>query len=173
MIRIEQWKKTDMDSLEELYANVDQSHCLVALPIPLPVAATNRYLAIMEDGKNGELAFQCYKILLNDKIIGKIDLNRYPGQRAELDIVLRKEYTGKKIGTEAMLLLEEELKKSGFAEYIHAYVRLDNIPMAKVLERTGFVPGRRFEAEVFSHEANSRIIAKGREYIKVLSRKYS
>lgn len=173
MIQIEKWKTTDAQTLEELYSNVDQSHCLVALPIPLPKEQTDRYMEIMETGINGELVFECRKVLMEGKIIGKIDLNRYPNGGAELDIVLRKEYTGKGIGTECMLMLEDDLKKSSFASHVHAYVRLDNIAMVKVLERTGFVPGRRFEAEVYSYEANGPMFAKGREYIKALSREYN
>ena len=152
MIRLVSWNYTKKD-LEDLYAHTDQSHCLVALPIPLPEQKTEQYMQALQAGTVNGKTFLCFGILSDDTLIGKIDLFRSDDMSAELDIVIRREYTGQGNGTEALRQLLYRLNVTGWCFSIHAYTDSENIPAGKAFRKAGFHPSRRFKADVVTeHE---------------------
>jgi len=95
MITLDQWPSPGRYELEKLYSEVHQKYCLVQLAAPLEENATQRYLQGIHTGVIDDKQILCRAVRLDDQIIGKIDLNRYPSGAAEIDIVIAAAHTGK------------------------------------------------------------------------------
>ncbi|MCR4949977.1 MAG: GNAT family N-acetyltransferase [Solobacterium sp.] len=173
MITLEKWPDS-YDLLNDLYANADQTHCLVRLPVPLPEGQTENYLKIIREERNEDRPFHCFAILLDGQIIGKTELTCDTEGYAELDIILKQASCGKGYGTQALMMLCEKAKENRWCRQIHAYTDSENLPALKMLTKTGFRRYRAFKADVMSgNEGTYRIeTRKGYEYIKVLEEQW-
>ena len=69
-------------------------------------------------------------------------------QSAELDLIIKDEYTGRGYGRQAVEQFQTELLKTGWANRITAYVAVNHTRMIRVLEETRFEPKRTFAADV-------------------------
>ncbi|MBR4164111.1 MAG: GNAT family N-acetyltransferase [Solobacterium sp.] len=167
MIELKKWSDVSHEALEDLYENVDQSRCLVQLMVPLPKEQTEKYINAIQTGIVDDKPFLCFAITLDDKIIGKTELSRYPNNAAEIDIVLKKEYTGKGYGAEAIQQLYTYVQKTSWCNAIYAYVSTENIPAGKLFARAGYALGRPFQADVMVPvDGNYRMeTKKGYEFI--------
>ena len=167
MIALKKWTDVHHDALENLYENVDQSRCLIQLMVPLPKEQTEKYIHAIQTGIVDGKPFLCFAITLDDEIIGKTELSRYPNNAAEIDIVLQKEYTGKGYGTKALQQLYTYVQKTSWCNAIYAYVSSENIPAGKMFARAGYALGRPFQADVMVPvDGNYRMeTKKGYEFI--------
>jgi RimJ/RimL family protein N-acetyltransferase len=147
MIELREWQLS-YEVMNSLYYKVDQSKCLVQMAVPLERAGTFRYLQAVQAGISNGKALYVRGIWLDGVLIGKAELSRYETGDAELDIVIASPYCAKGYGAEAMRLLEEEVKKSGWCRSIYAYVDTSNIAAGKMLAKCGFEAGRFFSADV-------------------------
>ena len=147
MIELRDWQLS-YEVMNSLYHKVDQSHCLVQLAVPLERANTFRYLQAVQAGNSNGKPFIAKGIWLDGTLIGKIELSRYDSMDAELDIVIAKEYCSKGYGRQAVALLEQMVRKTGWCRSIYAYVDTANIPAGKMLAACGFEIGRFFSADV-------------------------
>lgn len=147
-VRLESWNPDDREALEDLYANTDQQHCLVQILVPLMEPQTSRYLQAVRDHEVDGKPFICFAVIEQDKIIGKIELTRSYGEKAELDLVIRKEYMHQGYGYEALRLLITTVSGERWCSHIFAYTVTDNEAMIALLEKCGFRKGRRFKADV-------------------------
>ncbi|MBR2812879.1 MAG: GNAT family N-acetyltransferase [Solobacterium sp.] len=170
-ITLKKWPAYDRTSLQDLYANTDQSKCINELPVPLPYDNTTRYLTAMETGRNNGRVFHCYAIYLHDSIIGKIELTSYDPENAEMDLIIRKEHTGKGYGSQAFDCLVSLARQENICRRIYAYVNVENDAMIAMLENRGFVKGRPFHADVNAEYNGVTFIRRklGQEYIKDIS----
>jgi RimJ/RimL family protein N-acetyltransferase len=111
MIRLEKFPYLRKEPLEELYAEADQSFCLVHLPVPLPLNSTRKYLlAVRRELADGK-PFLCYAIVLDDQIIGKIEVTKDHNDDAELDLIMKTAYANQGYGTEALRQLKDLLNE--------------------------------------------------------------
>lgn len=153
MITLRQWPEDAEEALRGLYRDVDQSRCLVAVNTDSP-EQTKKYIHIIRSGDNEGRPFICRAVYLDDLLIGKAELTAYSDGSAELDIVIRREYTGKGIGARAVTELAEEAAGTKFCGKIRAYVSSDNIPAGRMLMKTGFKPVRKFRADIMTPGGN-------------------
>ena len=167
MIVVLPWPADDAASLEQLYAEVDQQYCLVALPVPLPESKTAQYLEAIRIGETNGLPFLCMAVMHDEGIIGKIDVFRSPDQSAEIDIVLKQRFTHQGYGTEALRQMIALLRQIRWCTSIHAYIRQDNIPAVKLMETAGFSAGRRFKADIMKEDKGiyQLSVVQGIEYV--------
>lgn len=170
MLKLKFWPWEDEQALQDLYAHTDQSYCLVQLPVPLPQIQTRNYLESVRIKNTDGKPFLCFAVLLDGECAGKIEVSRSEDDSAELDLVLRKEYTGQGHGTEALSTLISMVKRTHWCRSICAYVREDNLPMRRVLEKNEFEQARAFQADVLvpDHSGYSFRTIKGFEYIRNL-----
>lgn len=170
MITLDKWPEDGRYELEKLYSAVSQKYCLVQLAVPLEENATQRYLQGIRTGMIEDRQFLCRSIRLDGKIIGKIDLNRYPSSEAEIDIVIAAPYTGQGYGREALKLLIDEAEQTAWCTAIHAYVHSENMHARKLFLKTGFRPGRKFRADIMipGKDGYRFRTADGYEYILFL-----
>ena len=168
MISLKPWPLS-YEAMNSLYARADQSKCLVQLIVPLERANTFRYLQAVQSGFSNGKAFLCRAIMLDDTLIGKIELSRYESFDSELDIILQKEYCAKGYGKAALKLLEEEVKESGWCRSIYAYVDTENIAAGKMLAASGYELTRFFSADVMIPYEGSYILKtrRGAEMRKI------
>lgn len=172
MIRLEKWPYLRKEPLEELYAQADQSFCLVHLPVPLPLNSTRHYLlAVRRELADGK-PFLCYAVYLDDQIIGKIEVTKDPDEDAELDLILKTAYVRQGYGTEALRQLKDLLVEKHWCKRITAYVNADNQAMIAVLNKNDFTEGRPFQADVVVPQAGTYRLqtVKGQEYICELAK---
>ncbi len=161
MISIQKWSG-DRTALEDLYAHTDQSCCLVSLPVPLPKEKSEKYLDVIRSGDNDGKPFLCFEILEDGERIGKIDLTRCENGTAELDIIIRREYTDLGYGKKAMALFLAEISRIGWCDSIHAYCDKENTAVRNLLGSCGFTAVRPFRADVAAEK-------NGRWYLKEVS----
>ncbi|MBQ9154995.1 MAG: GNAT family N-acetyltransferase [Solobacterium sp.] len=148
MITLDQWPSPGRYELEKLYSEVHQKYCLVQLAVPLEENATQRYLQGIHTGVIDDKQLLCRAVRLDDQIIGKIDLNRYPAGAAEIDIVIAAAHTGNGYGAEALRQIISYVSEQKWCTAMHAYVHAENMHARKLFLKTGFRPGRRFQADV-------------------------
>lgn len=167
MIVVLPWPADDAASLEQLYAEVDQQYCLVALPVPLPESKTAQYLNAIRIGETNGLPLLCLAVMHDEGIIGKIDLFRSPDQSAEIDIVLKQRFTHQGYGTEALRQAIAMIRQIHWCTSIHAYIRQDNLPAVKLMEASGFTANRRFKADIMKEENGlyQLSVVQGIEYV--------
>lgn len=168
MISLKPWPLS-YEAMNSLYAHADQSKCLVQLIVPLERSNTFRYLQAVQSGVSNGKPFLCRAIMLDDTLIGKIELSRYESYDSELDIILRKEYCAKGYGAAALKLLEDEVSKSGWCRSIYAYVDTENIAAGKMLAQNGYELTRFFSADVMIPYEGSYILKtrRGAEMRKI------
>ena len=147
MIELKPWPLS-YEAMNSLYADADQSKCLVQLSVPLERAATFRYLQAVNTGVSNGRPFIACAIMLDETLIGKIELSRYESYDSELDIILKKQYCRKGYGSKALALLEETVREKNWCRSIYAYVDTENIPAGKMLAKNGYEIGRFFSADV-------------------------
>ncbi|MBP3891543.1 MAG: GNAT family N-acetyltransferase [Solobacterium sp.] len=147
MISLLSWRTKTIQDLEDLYADVDQTNCLVALPVPLPKQETIAYYEAIQMEHTQDKVLKTFAIIEEDAIIGKIELSIEEGI-GELDFVLRKEHCNQKKGSEALQKFLELIQKENWCNEIVAYVHEDNLPMQKVLLKQGFQKTQPFKADV-------------------------
>ena len=154
------------ETLNELYAAVDQSCCLNAVSVPLDEDLTRSFFLAVQTGINNGNPFRCQAITLNGTVIGKIELTRHDEKAAELDLILRKEYTHQGYGSAAVKLLQEQVQQDHWCTMIEAYVHCKNEAMKQVLQNGHFVKGRSFQADVVTPVNGSYTIrtVTGEEY---------
>ena len=154
------------EALNDLYEHTDQSCCLNRVAVPLEEATTRGFFLAVRTKNNGGLPFDCRGIYLDGKLIGKIELTRYEDYSAELDLILETEYTGNGYGKEALEQFQNDLRKTGWAQCITAYVKADHKRMIRVLEKTGFEPTRAFAADVMTPQNGTYVLrtVNGIEY---------
>ncbi len=155
MITLRQWPHGSRELLNELYAECDQSMCLVRLPVPLPKEETDRYMHIIETGNNQGRPFLCFGIYLDDRLIGKTELTRYEEGSAEADIIIQRDYCSKGYGTQALQELISTARAEEWCERIIAYIDLQNRAALKLFAKAGFQKGRTFRADVAVYEQGS------------------
>lgn len=153
--------------LNDLYEQTDQSFCLNRVPVPLNEEFSRRYFHAVQSGMNGGLPFRAWEILADHQSVGKAELTLEEDGKAEVDLILRRTWTGKGIGSQVLELLKREAADWHRCNAIAAYVREDHVIMRHVLEKTGFQSRRRFSADIVTpDEAAYRVTtAFGREYI--------
>lgn len=161
MIELKTWPLS-YEAMNTLYADSDQSKCLVQLPVPLDKANTFNFLKAVNTGNSNGHPFLCRAIMLEDRLIGKIELSRYDSYDSELDIILLKEECSKGYGREALKLLEEEVKQKEWCRSIYAYVDTENIAAGKMLAACGYEIGRFFTADVMIPHEGSYVIKSRR-----------
>ena len=167
MIHLDKWPYLRKDELEDLYANADQSYCLVRLPVPLPLSSTRNYMrAVRTESTNGR-PFLCFAVYLDDRIIGKIEASKDEEDNAEADLILKRQYTGKGYGTEAMRQLQMILQERQWCRTLAAYTDRDNAAMIRVLEKNGFEKERDFTADVMIPDGGTYTVksVRGMEYV--------
>lgn len=167
MIHLEKWPYLRKDELEDLYADADQSHCLVRLPVPLPLSSTRNYMrAVRTENTNGR-PFLCFAVYLDERIIGKIEASKDEEDNAETDLILKQQYTGKGYGTEAMKQFLHLLQEREWCRSLAAYIDRDNAAMIRLLEKTGFAEGRGFTADVMIPDQGTYTMktVRGIEYV--------
>ena len=147
-IRLEKWPRNGRKQLEELYENVDQQHCLVQVPLPMPEEETKAYIHAIDAGIVDEKPFLCFGIQEGDDIIGKIELSKDDKGVAELDLIIRKEYENQGVGTKALKEMMRYVEKENWCDEIEAYVNEENVAMMKVLENNGFLRQKKFKADI-------------------------
>ncbi|MBQ1531462.1 MAG: GNAT family N-acetyltransferase [Solobacterium sp.] len=148
MLELKKWPEPGAAELRELYEHVNQKYCLVQLPLPLPEEQTKNYLNAVHTGISGDRLLLTRGIFLDGILIGKAELNRYPDMDAELDIVIRNEYTGKRYGLEALAMLLEEVTALQWCTSVSAYVHRDNMHARKLMMKAGLRQGRTFQADI-------------------------
>lgn len=148
MITLKPWPSQQVQPLNDLYLDVDQSNCLVTLQVPFPMPQTQSYLDAIHHGYVEDKPFLCFAIEQDDTIVGKIELTKYPNEDAEVDLVIKKSYSQQGIGTQAMLQLQQYVQQHHWCKAIHAYVDANNKAMCALLTKTNFQPVRRFKADV-------------------------
>ncbi len=147
MIELKPWPLS-YEAMNTLYASADQSQCLVQLGIPLDRANTFRYLQSVNAGESNGKPFRAYAVMLDETLIGKIELSRYESGDSELDIILKKQYCHQGYGSQALRLLEEMVRKENWCRSIYAYVDTANIPAGRLLASNGYEISRFFSADV-------------------------
>lgn len=157
MITLKPWPLS-YEAMNSLYAQSDQSFCLVQLPVPLDKANTFRYLRAVQSQNADGKPFLCRSIQLDEQLIGKIELSRYETMDAELDIILKKDFCFKGYGREALRQMEELVKEMNWCRSVYAYVDTGNIPAAKMLAGSGYEIGRFFSADVMIPDQGSYIL---------------
>ncbi len=171
MIHLEKWPYLRKNELEDLYANADQSHCLVRLPVPLPLSSTRNYMrAVRTESTNGR-PFLCFAVYLDDQVIGKIEASKDEEENGETDLILKQAYTGKGYGTEAMKQFLQLLAEKQWCRSLAAYTDRDNTAMIRLLEKTGFDKGRGFAADVMIPDYGTYTMktVRGIEYVYYFS----
>ena len=138
------------EALNDLYEHTDQNCCLNRVAVPLEEETTRGFFLAVRTENNGGLPFDCRGVFLDGTLIGKIELTRYEDHSAELDLIIKDEYTGKGYGRQAVEQFQTELRKTGWANRITAYVAVSHKRMIRVLEETGFEPLRNFAADVIT-----------------------
>ena len=146
-LHLEPWPYPGEKELQELYAAVDQKYCLVQLPVPLPSAQSAAYLRLVHQGGSAERALLTRAVVIDGAIAGKIELSG-TGDETELDIVIRRELTGKTYGREAFRLLMDEIRGDPLYPCITAYVHKENIHARRMLTRAGMRQVRPFRADI-------------------------
>ena len=141
--------------LNELYEQVDQTYCLNQIPLPLEESFSRNYFLAVRTGNNGGNPFLSYAIVLGNKEIGKGELTLQEDGRAELDLILKREFCHLGYGSQALRELIEKAKAEGFSKGISAYVNKDHTAMKKLLEKAGFEKGREFLADVLTPSDSS------------------
>ncbi|MCR5795572.1 MAG: hypothetical protein K6G61_09570, partial [Solobacterium sp.] len=81
------WNK-GTDALEDLYSRVDQTYCLVRIPVPLDPISTARYTEGIRTGMIGENTLFCMEIEADGMTAGKIEVTVDERRIGELDIVI-------------------------------------------------------------------------------------
>ena len=172
-IQLMPWNPDDCVNLEELYANADQTHCLVCLRLPLEKDATVRYLEGVRRKEIDGNPFYCYAVMLEDRIIGKIELTVQEDRFGELDVILRRDCCGKGNGTQAVRSMIALAAKKQWCRGITAYTDAENAAIQAVLEKNGFQKQRRFQADVLVPSGNTYYLrpCDGIEYVRFLSGK--
>ena len=167
MITIRKWPDDSADLLNDLYSHVNQKYCLTQLACPLDEQATGRYLDAVRTGIVDGKPFLCFAVLLDEEVIGKVDLTRYEGGFAETDIVLKEQYTGEGYGPEAMKLVLDLVSDMDWCSAVGAYVDKDNIHARRMFTRAGFRQGRPFEADIMIPSPGRYILktTTGYEYL--------
>ena len=172
MITLEKWPYNRKEPLEELYANTDQTYCLVQLPVPLPLSSVREYLkAVRSEDLKGR-PFLCYAIKNDGAIIGKIEASKDEEGEAELDLIIRRDMVNQGYGSQALGQFLSILKNKDWCSVLCAYVNADNIAIRKVLENSSFVQGRDFAADVMVPDRGTYTMKtmKGTEYIYYFER---
>ena len=84
----------------------------------------------------------------NDEVVGIVDLTSFDPRhnRAEIGIVIRKEYRCKGIGKKALLMLEEHSFKLLGIHQLYALVREDNDPSLSLFRSCGYQISGRLQA---------------------------
>ena len=141
------WPVPGTGELQDLYEHTDQKYCLTILPVPLPEQSTVQYLNAVHTGMAGQRRLYIRAVMLGNQIIGKIELSA-EGEESELDIILRKEFTGRGYGLQAFRQLLQEVQHTGFCTYITAYVHKENIHARRMLAKAGMRQTRPFSADV-------------------------
>ena len=162
MIRLEQWPYNAAEQLSLLYAQADQSGCLVQLPVPLPYENTVRYISGIQHNEMDGKPFLCRAIYEDDICIGKIELTRYEDMTAEIDIILRREWCHQGFGSEALWQMIELVRSTGWCTRIHAYVDTSNIAAGKLFAKNGFAIGGFFNADVLTNVNSEYVMVKKR-----------
>lgn len=161
MIELKPWLLR-YEVMNDLYRRVDQSHCLVQIPVPLEKENTFRYLKAVQTGTSNGKDLLVRAIYLDDSLIGKIELSRYKNRAAELDIVIVKEHTSKGYGKQALQKLEEEVKETDWCTGIYAYVDTANLACGKMLAGCGYSIGRFFNASIMVPQSGSYVFGERR-----------
>ena len=153
--------------LNDLYEQTDQTFCLNQIPLPLEEAFSRNYFLAVRTGRNGGFPFLAFALTLGKQEIGKAELTLQEDGRAELDLILKREFCHRGYGSEALRKLIEKAKEVHFCMGIAAYVNEDHAVMKKLLENAGFVKGRGFTADVLTPEGGAYRMkeVRGREYI--------
>ena len=146
-VHLEPWPVPGVQELQDLYGHTDQKYCLVILPVPLPESSTLQYLNAVHSGKAGQRQMLTRAIVLSSQIIGKAELTA-EGEESELDIIIRKEYTGRGYGLQALRELLKEAQNTGFCTYVTAYVHKENIHARRMLAKAGMHQTKPFTADV-------------------------
>ncbi|MBR2067740.1 MAG: GNAT family N-acetyltransferase [Solobacterium sp.] len=169
-IELKRWPTQKVEALNDFYLEVNQEFCLVQIPLPIQEEMALNYLKAIETRKNGNKELLSFAIMLEEEIIGKIELNKGQNHIAELDLVIKEKYTNMGYGKEALKLLEEKVKETNWCRIIEAIVKEDNLRMKKLLVDSGYMEGRSFIADiVVPHRGNYRIEeVEGREYKKTM-----
>lgn len=167
MIRLVRWNR-GIDELEDLYSRIDQRFCLVQIRVPLDMISTERYAEGLRTGMIGENALFSCAIEAEGITAGKIEVTVDERRIGELDIVIDASMTSKGYGSEALRMFLAMLKEKQICRGVAAYVNDDNAPMIRILEKNGFKPNRRFQAEAL--DTSNGIYAvktvSGTEYIR-------
>ncbi|MBR2991541.1 MAG: GNAT family N-acetyltransferase [Solobacterium sp.] len=168
-VLLEPWPYPGESELRELYSAVDQKYCLVQLPVPLPAAETRKYLAMIHAGGNEERSLLTRAVIVDGILAGKIELSG-TGEDTELDIVLRKDMTGKGYGSEALRLLVDEIRNNALYPCITAYVHKENIHARRMFAKAGMRQIRPFRADILIPSGGQYRLkeTEGYEYLLLL-----
>ena len=152
--------------LNDLYEQTDQTCCLNRVMIPLDEEFTRNYFLAVRTGNNGGFPFLAFAVSAGGKDIGKAELTLQEDGRAELDLILKKDWCHRGYGTLALQKLIETAKARGFSKGIAAYVNEEHEVMKRLLEHAGFEKGRSFRADVLTPSGRSFAVkeVRGREY---------
>ena len=167
MVKLFRWDK-GTDVLEDLYSRVDQTYCLVRIPVPLDPISTARYAEGIRTGRIGENTLFCMGIEAEGVTAGKIEVTVDERRIGELDIVIDSSLTSKGYGSGALGLFLEVLKEKQICRGVTAYVNAENAAMIRILEKNGFRANRRFQAEVLDTSNGTYAVkaVSGIEYIR-------
>ena len=170
-IHLMPWKAAMRQELEDLYAQADQSLCLVRLPVPLQEQQTDAYLEGVRTGRMDGNPFHCYAVMLEDELIGKIELTVQEDRFGELDVLLKKDMCGRGYGKQAVNAMIGLAAKKQWCRGICAYTVRENRAMQDVLQAAGFQAGRSFAADVLVPDRASYYLRQfeGIEYVRMIT----
>ena len=171
-MNIEIIKKITKEDLDNLYKDVNQEYCLVALPVPFDEGKANVYIEAIETGKvNNKEIISC-GIYEDEELIGKVELTKIE-DIAELDLVIKEEYVNKGYGKEAIRYIEDIVCESKWCKKIEAYVNIENKKMIAVLEASNYLKGNNFKADIMKeHNGLYQLTTiTGIEYYKEINSK--
>ncbi|MBR3356514.1 MAG: GNAT family N-acetyltransferase [Solobacterium sp.] len=170
-IQLVSWHPEMRQELQDLYAAVDQSFCLVQLPVPLQKPQTDAYLEGVRTGQMDGNPFHCFAVMKEDELIGKIELTVQEDRFAELDVILKKEMCGKGYGKQAVSAMIGLAARKQWCRGICAYTVRENLAMQAVLVSAGFQSRRSFTADVIVPNGSSYYLRQfeGIEYVRMIT----
>ena len=160
------------DDLDNLYKDVNQEYCLVALPVPFEEDKANVYIEAIETGKVNNKEIISYGIYEDEELIGKVELTKIDND-AELDLVIKEKCENRGYGKKAIKHIEDFAIKNNWCNKIEAYVNIENKKMISILEASNYIKGNRFTADIMKENNGLYQLTTitGIEYYKEINRK--
>ncbi len=158
--------------IEDLYKDINQSLCLMAINIPFEGDKADSYIEALNRGEAEGRRLISYGIYEEEEMIGKVEVIIID-KVGELDLVIKDKYINKGQGTKALNEFTNILKEHKYCEKVEAYINEDNKAMQAVLEKCNFIKGRSFKANLMREDNGIYQIKdiKGIEYYKELEKK--